>query len=429
MLGLVAWTGFVRILAAGALVAVCVAGCSSNKGGSSQGPGKPTAAEVAQARRLLDPQNTGLTTQQQDTCVAEAVVQNPDMDELANDMAQIQNGDLRQAVMSAYLVCAYNFVLDIYMRFAPTSFTAAEKACLRDQFTQLDVGTLAEIIVQDPDAQYVGPAVIHACLSHSGVDPLKHIQIPSTPAASALDAKLVAETEGATTEAKSAAIDVSWSWLPGSPSKPAPYQPVHATGFEDFQHKSADFTFSGTGMKLGGAPLELVSESAKAYVDGSALGHGSGSFVAAPPTLPSAGTTAPSAGGNASGGPPVHAAMIESYLPSQLLTLLASVSGLTPIGAMTIGGVGTSGYSGSLQGGFEAPFAELFGPTISGGSGGSSTPSGNVEVWFDSQHRLVRFQTSIELTPADSGLPDDATLNIQETLSHFGTAIDIPRGG
>jgi hypothetical protein len=429
MLGLVAWIGFVRILAAGALVAGCIAGCGNNKGGTSQGPGKPTAVEVAQARRLLDPQNTGLTTQQQDTCVAEAVVQNPDMDELANDMAQIQNGDLRQAVMSAYLVCAYNFVLDIYMRFAPTSFTAAEKTCLRDQFTQLDVGTLAEIIVQDPDAQYVGPAVIHACLSHSGVDPLKHIQIPSTPAASAQDAELVAETEAATTDAKSAAIDVSWSWLPGSPSKPAPYQPVNATGFEDFQHKSADFTFSGTGMKFGGAPLEVVSESGRAYVDGSASGHASGSFVVAPSTLSPARASASTAGGSPAGGPPVHAAMIESYLPSQLLTLLASVSGLAPIGPMTIDGVGTSGYSGSLRGGFEAPFADLLGPTLSGGRGGSSTPSGNAEVWFDSHHRLVRFQTSIELTPADSGLPDDATLNIQETLSHFGTATDIPQVG
>jgi hypothetical protein len=331
--------------------------------------------------------------------------------------------------MSAYLVCAYNFVLDIYMRFAPASFTPAEKTCLRDQFTQLDVGTLAEIIVQDPDAQYVGPAVIHACLSHSGVDPLKNIRIPSTPAASAQDAGLVAETEAATTEAKSAAIDVTWSWSPASPSKPAPYQPVTATGFENFQNKSADFKFSGTGMKLGGAPLELVSESAKAYVDGSALGHSSGSFVPAPSTLPSAATATSGTGANASSGPAVHAAMIESYLPSQLLTLLASVSGLTPIGAMTIDGVNTSGYSGSLQGASEAPFADLLGPTVSGGAGASSTPSGNAEVWFDSQHRLVRFQTSIELTPADSGLPYDTTLNVEETLSNFGTATDIPQVG
>ena len=43
-------------------------------------------------------------------------------------MAQIENGDLRELVMTDYLHCAYNFVLDLYMRFAPSGLSTEQKA-------------------------------------------------------------------------------------------------------------------------------------------------------------------------------------------------------------------------------------------------------------------------------------------------------------
>ena len=60
---------------------------------------------------------TGKTTTAENQWVARVVVQNPNLDILANDMAQVTNKDLREAVMTSYLGCAYNFVLDTYMRF------------------------------------------------------------------------------------------------------------------------------------------------------------------------------------------------------------------------------------------------------------------------------------------------------------------------
>jgi hypothetical protein len=107
-------------------------------------------------------------------------VMNPDVDQIANDMAQIQNKDLRELVMIDYLTCAYDYVLDLYIRFAPARLGAAERRCIRGKFTQLTVKRLAEVIVEDPDAGYTGPLVINSCESGSSENPLLRGTIPST---------------------------------------------------------------------------------------------------------------------------------------------------------------------------------------------------------------------------------------------------------
>ena len=117
-----------------------------------------TPAQLAEARRLLDPDHEPKPpTTAQVACVARVVVLNPTVDEIANDMAQIENGDLRELVMTDYLHCAYDFVLDLYMRFAPSGLSTEEKACIRSKFTQLTVQRLSEVMVYDPDAGYTGP--------------------------------------------------------------------------------------------------------------------------------------------------------------------------------------------------------------------------------------------------------------------------------
>jgi hypothetical protein len=155
-----------------------LAGCGAKAAGPP-GSAAPSRAQVAEATRLLDPLHTGGTTTAEDECVARVVVENTNLDILANDMAQVANGDLRQAVMTAYLGCAYNFVLDTYMRFAPAGLSGPAKACIRSKFSQLDVSRLAEVMVQDPDAQYTGPLVIEACSSGSTANPLLTGTIPN----------------------------------------------------------------------------------------------------------------------------------------------------------------------------------------------------------------------------------------------------------
>ncbi len=129
---------------------------------------------------MLDPDNEPeQPAASQVACVARVVVLNPDLDQIANDMAQIPNKDLRQAVMTAYLDCAYNYVLDLYMRFAPVGLGSTELACIRSKFSQLEIGRLAEVIVEDPDAGYTGPLVIESCTSGSTSNPLLTGTIPS----------------------------------------------------------------------------------------------------------------------------------------------------------------------------------------------------------------------------------------------------------
>jgi hypothetical protein len=138
-----------------------------------------THGQLAEARRLLDPdQEPKPPTDAQVACVARVVVLNPTVDEIANDMAQIENGDLRELVMTDYLRCAYDFVLDLYMRFAPDGLSPTELACIRSKFTELEVGRLSEVMILDPDAGYTGPLVIHACESGSKTNPLLHGTLP-----------------------------------------------------------------------------------------------------------------------------------------------------------------------------------------------------------------------------------------------------------
>jgi hypothetical protein len=158
---------------------VVLVGCGGSSVAGPPGTNAPTSQQLAEATRLLDPLHTGKTTRIEDDCVARTVVENTNLDILANDMAQVTNGDLRQAVMTAYLLCAYNFVLDIYMRFAPAGLSAPEKACIRSKFAQLDVGRLAEVMVLDPDAAYTGPLVIESCSSGSTTNPLTTGTIPT----------------------------------------------------------------------------------------------------------------------------------------------------------------------------------------------------------------------------------------------------------
>ncbi len=145
----------------------------------SGGSGGFTAAQLAEARRLVDPDNEPTSpSPAQVACVARVVVLNPTVDEIANDMAQIENKDLRQLVMTDYLNCAYNYVLDLYMRFAPSDLSAPQKACIRSKFTQLNVNRLSEVMVEDPDAGYTGPLTIHLCQTGSKANPLLHGTIP-----------------------------------------------------------------------------------------------------------------------------------------------------------------------------------------------------------------------------------------------------------
>ena len=138
-----------------------------------------TAAQLAEAKRLVDPDHEPTEpTPAQIVCVARVVVLNPTVDEIANDMAQIQNADLRELVMTDYLRCAYNFVLDLYMRFAPAGLSHPELACIRSEFSRLEVGRLAEVMVLDPDAGYTGPLAIHACETGAKTDPLAHGTLP-----------------------------------------------------------------------------------------------------------------------------------------------------------------------------------------------------------------------------------------------------------
>jgi len=168
------------IVIVGALVlAGCGSGSTSHASVTTAGSGSPTAAQLAEARRLIDPDNEPTSPSAATVgCVARVVVLNPSIDEVANDMAQIQNKDLRQLVMTEYLMCGYNYVLNLYMRFAPAGLSAPELSCIRRQFTQLQVGRLAEVMVEDPDAGYTGPLVIHACETGAKTDPLAHGTLP-----------------------------------------------------------------------------------------------------------------------------------------------------------------------------------------------------------------------------------------------------------
>jgi hypothetical protein len=136
-------------------------------------PGDVSTAQYEEAARLV---NVGeLKTAPPAPivrCVAKTVVENPLLDQVANDIAQIDNKDLRQAVMFAYLLCGYNYIVDTYMRFAPPGMSKPDLKCVRSKFTQLPTQSLAEVIVEDPDAGYTGPLVIQACKSGSKANPL-----------------------------------------------------------------------------------------------------------------------------------------------------------------------------------------------------------------------------------------------------------------
>jgi hypothetical protein len=163
-----------------ALGIVLLAACTEHEGATEARAGVPTAAQLAEARRLIDPENGPVEpTAQQVDCVARVVVMNPAVDQIANDMAQTPNKDLREVVMIDYLTCAYDFVLDLYMRYAPASLTAEKRSCVRLKFTQLTVKRLAEVIVEDPDAGYTAPLLIHACETGSTENPLQYGTLPS----------------------------------------------------------------------------------------------------------------------------------------------------------------------------------------------------------------------------------------------------------
>ena len=140
---------------------------------TSVAPGDVSAAQYKEAARLVNV--GGLKTPPPRPvvlCVAKTIVRNPLLDQVANDIAQVPNKDLRQAVMFGYLECGYNYILDTYMRFAPAGLGKTQLACVRSKFTQLDTQSLAEVIVEDPDAGYTGPLVIQACKSGSKSNPL-----------------------------------------------------------------------------------------------------------------------------------------------------------------------------------------------------------------------------------------------------------------
>ncbi len=166
---------FLALICSLCLLAAACGGSDHTAGSAGTQGGAPTKAQLDEASRLLNPDNdkpgppaAGVA------CVAENVVQDPNVDELANDMAQVPNKDLRQLVMTDYLHCAYDFVLDLYMRFAPSGLSTDELRCMRGKFTELSVDTLSEVMVEDPDAGQTGPLVMHACETHSDVNPIEH---------------------------------------------------------------------------------------------------------------------------------------------------------------------------------------------------------------------------------------------------------------
>jgi hypothetical protein len=168
----------VYVVALGLTVVAACGGASRARGATTSStdpyaPGPPTPAQLAEASRLV---NIGASPDSPPApvvaCVAATVVKNPFLDQAANDISQIPNKDVRQAVMYAYLQCGYNYITDTYMRFAPAGLSESELACVRSKFTQLDVNRFAEVIVEDPDAGYTGPLVIHACESGSKSNPL-----------------------------------------------------------------------------------------------------------------------------------------------------------------------------------------------------------------------------------------------------------------
>ena len=171
-----------RRVAALAWVAIALtvaAGCGGSKPASHPGPSAPTAAQLAEARRLLDPDNLQKDPAPADVaCVARVVVQDPNVDAIANDMAQIADKDLRELVMTDYLHCAYDYVVDLYMRFAPAGISPAQLKCIRSKFTELTVKRLSEVIVEDPDAGYTGPLVIASCKSGAKTNPLANGTFP-----------------------------------------------------------------------------------------------------------------------------------------------------------------------------------------------------------------------------------------------------------
>jgi hypothetical protein len=172
------------VLAVVALLAGCggsgAATKSSNGSGAGPSTGAPSAAQLAEARRLINPNGVAKAPKAADVeCVARVVVQNPTVDQIANDMAQIPDKDLRELVMTDYLTCAYDFVLDLYMKFAPAGLSSSELACIRSKFTELRTGRLSEVIVEDPDAGYTGPLVIQSCESGDRSNPLQNGTIPN----------------------------------------------------------------------------------------------------------------------------------------------------------------------------------------------------------------------------------------------------------
>jgi hypothetical protein len=158
---------------------VVVASCGGDEdepdihAATSVKPGDVSAAQYKEAARLVNV--GGLKSEPPAAavrCVAKTVVANPLLDQVANDIAQIDNKDLRQAVMFAYLLCGYNYIVDTYMRFAPPGLSKTQLKCIRSKFTQLPTQSLSEVIVEDPDAGYTGPLVIQACKSGSKANPL-----------------------------------------------------------------------------------------------------------------------------------------------------------------------------------------------------------------------------------------------------------------
>src|SRR5262245_6054415 len=102
----------VRAVLTVAVLVAALAACTEHEGATEPRSGKPTKSQLDEARRLVNPDNSpGRLTDSEVDCVARTIVMNPDMDQIANDMAQIENKDLREVVMIDYLTCAYNFVL------------------------------------------------------------------------------------------------------------------------------------------------------------------------------------------------------------------------------------------------------------------------------------------------------------------------------
>jgi hypothetical protein len=101
--------------------------------------------------------------------------------------------------------------------------------------------------------------------------------------------------------------------------------------------------------------------------------------------------------------------------PTQALQMLQAVGDVKKAGSEQVDGVDTTHYTGAID---PQKVADKFGATglapVLAASGAQSIP---IEVWVDGDGYIRKFQESVKGT--------NATLNVETTMSDFGTTVDV----